>query len=185
METTTSRLPEDNCHRRCRSYGSSYCTCQRIRTAMALATHRLRERAESGGAAAIAPTRGIGLYPGAALENFDAQVMLDPAAPYRNLALLRPAFASSNYDYNLTAQLITDGIVDTRDPALVDDPDRWPDPDEVRTRIVLRPRPGERPPSLLVHIPRSSSMWAGRRSAGDRSRWQSLSSYLNTSHRQA
>ena len=64
----------------------------------------------------VLPTRGLGLYPGAGLENFDAQIVLDPAAPYRNLALLRPAFASSNYDYNLTAQLVTDGIVDTQTP---------------------------------------------------------------------
>ena len=30
---------------------------------------------------------------------------------YRNIALRRAAFASSGYDYNLTAQLATDGIV--------------------------------------------------------------------------
>ena len=71
---------------------------------------------ESGGSAAVLATRGVGLYPGAALENFDTQAILDPAAPYRNLALLRPAFASSSYDYNLTAQLVTDGIVDTQLP---------------------------------------------------------------------
>ena len=71
---------------------------------------------ESGREIADLPTRGIGLYPGAALENFDAQMVLDPDAPYRNLALLRPAFASSNYDYNLTAQLVTDGLVDTQMP---------------------------------------------------------------------
>ena len=61
-------------------------------------------------------TRGIGLYPGAPAENFQPEVVLDPAAPYRNLALLRPAFASSSYDYNLTAQLVTDGLIDTRLP---------------------------------------------------------------------
>ncbi len=38
---------------------------------------------------------------------------------YRNLALHRPAFHSSSYDYNLTAQLITDGIKDTRLPTWV------------------------------------------------------------------
>ena len=61
-------------------------------------------------------TRGIGLYPGAPAENFQPELLLDPAAPYRNLALLRPAFASSSYDYNLTAQLLTDGLIDTRLP---------------------------------------------------------------------
>lgn len=66
--------------------------------------------------AIVRTTRGIGIYPGAGLENFDAQAILDPGAPYRNLALLRPAFASSSYDYNLTAQLVTDGIVDAHVP---------------------------------------------------------------------
>ena len=34
------------------------------------------------------------------------------ANTYRNLALHRPAYQSSAYDYNLTAQLITDGVKD-------------------------------------------------------------------------
>ena len=38
---------------------------------------------------------------------------------YRNLALLRPAYHSSSYDYNLTAQLITDGIRETHLPEWV------------------------------------------------------------------
>ena len=38
---------------------------------------------------------------------------------YRNLALHRPAYQSSSYDYNLTAQLITDGIKDTKLPRWV------------------------------------------------------------------
>jgi hypothetical protein len=41
------------------------------------------------------------------------------ASTYRNLALLRPAYHSSSYDYNLTAQLITDGIKDTQLPTWV------------------------------------------------------------------
>jgi len=61
-------------------------------------------------------TRGIGMYPGAPSENFQPQLMLDSAAPYRNLALLRPAYSSSSYDYNLTAQLVTDGLIDTQLP---------------------------------------------------------------------
>ena len=65
---------------------------------------------------AAAYTRGPGLYPGAPSENFQPELLLDPAVPYRNLALLRPAFASSAYDYNLTAQLVTDGLVDTHLP---------------------------------------------------------------------
>lgn len=68
--------------------------------------------------AAIAYTRGIGRYPGNPAENFDPTVVL--AAPaYRNLALMRPAYHSSSYDYNLTAQLVTDGIKDTQLPRWV------------------------------------------------------------------
>jgi hypothetical protein len=74
--------------------------------------------------AAVSPamqdfTRGLGQYPGAPAENFQPSLLLDPAAPYRNLALLRPAFASSNYDYNLTAQLVTDGLIDTDFPSWI------------------------------------------------------------------
>lgn len=60
-------------------------------------------------------TRGIGLYPGAPEENFSPSLVPDNST-YRNLALLRPAYHSSSYDYNLTAQLVTDGIKDTRLP---------------------------------------------------------------------
>ena len=63
-------------------------------------------------------TRGIGRYPGAASENFSPTLALDDTT-YRNLALLRPAYHSSSYDYNLTAQLVTDGIRDTRMPTWV------------------------------------------------------------------
>jgi hypothetical protein len=38
---------------------------------------------------------------------------------YRNLALHRPAYVSSSHDYNLTAQLVTDGIIDTKSPRWV------------------------------------------------------------------
>ncbi len=90
----------------------------------AFASSTSPEEDSGSGAGALAPenpaaaafTRGIGMYPGAPSENFQPELMLDPAAPYRNLALLRPAFASSSYDYNLTAQLITDGLTDTHLP---------------------------------------------------------------------
>ena len=55
-------------------------------------------------------TRGAGVYPGDPAECFAPSTA--PGGPeYRNLALLRAAFNSSSYDYNLTAQLVTDGIV--------------------------------------------------------------------------
>ncbi|MBW4026593.1 MAG: beta-glycosidase [Acidobacteria bacterium] len=63
-------------------------------------------------------TRGIGIYPGAPGENFSPELVLDTTT-YRNLALLRPAYHSSSYDYNLTAQLVTDGIKDTHLPQWV------------------------------------------------------------------
>jgi hypothetical protein len=55
-------------------------------------------------------TRGIGVYPGEPGADFGPLLVPDSTATYRNLALLRPAFHSSSYDYNLTAQLVTDGI---------------------------------------------------------------------------
>jgi hypothetical protein len=60
-------------------------------------------------------TLGIGVYPGDPQENFAPAMRLD-ASTYRNLALHRPAYQSSSYDYNLTAQLITDGIKETTLP---------------------------------------------------------------------
>jgi hypothetical protein len=54
-------------------------------------------------------TRGIGIYPGNPSEDF-APLIIPDAETYRNLALHRPVFHSSSYDYNLTAQLVADGI---------------------------------------------------------------------------
>jgi len=54
-------------------------------------------------------TRGIGVYPGDPKEYTGPSLVTD-ANTYRNLALHRPAYQSSAYDYNLTAQLVTDGI---------------------------------------------------------------------------
>src|SRR5262249_2667769 len=39
---------------------------------------------------------------------------------YRNLALHRPAYQSSAYDYNLTAQLVTDGIKEESTPQWIE-----------------------------------------------------------------
>jgi hypothetical protein len=63
-------------------------------------------------------TRGVGLYPGDPREDFGP--VLEPGPDtYRNLALHRPAYHSSSDDYNLTAQLVTDGIVDAALPRWV------------------------------------------------------------------
>jgi beta-galactosidase/beta-glucuronidase len=63
-------------------------------------------------------TRGVGRYPGAPAENFSPHLVVD-STTYRNLALLRPAYHSSSYDYNLTAQLVTDGLKHTEMPRWV------------------------------------------------------------------
>ncbi len=66
-----------------------------------------------------AATRGVGIYPGAPEEDFSPRLLPDANGAYRNLALLRPAYHSSSYDYNLTAQLVTDGIVHTDMPTWI------------------------------------------------------------------
>jgi hypothetical protein len=62
--------------------------------------------------AAAEYTRGVGVYPGDPKEDF-APALVPDTTTYRNLALRRPAYHSSSYDFNLTAQLLTDGIVET------------------------------------------------------------------------
>jgi hypothetical protein len=83
-------------------------------------------------------TRGIGIYPGAPSEDFSPTLLADTSSTYRNLALLRPAYHSSSYDYNLTAQLVTDGIKDTGLPewVVVSEPAHGPLPKELREVIL-------------------------------------------------
>ena len=64
-------------------------------------------------------TRGIGVYPGDPKEYTGPALSAD-AHTYRNLALHRPAYQSSAYDYNLAAQLITDGIKETSMPRWIE-----------------------------------------------------------------
>ena len=52
--------------------------------------------------------RGIGIYPGNPTEDFSPELTTD--REYRNIALNRAAYSSSNYDYCLTGQMLTDGI---------------------------------------------------------------------------
>jgi len=63
-------------------------------------------------------TRGIGIYPGEPAEDF-SPVLRGDNDQYRNLAKLRPAYHSSSYDYNLTAQLVTDGIITDEHPVYI------------------------------------------------------------------
>lgn len=61
-------------------------------------------------------TRGIGIYPGSPAEDPSPELLPDNDT-YRNIAHLRTAYHSSSYDYNLTAQLVTDGIISDKEPA--------------------------------------------------------------------
>src|SRR5271157_5348821 len=76
---------------------------------------RTSPRLGAESAAAGEYTRGVGVYPGDPREDF-GPVLVTDASTYRNLALRRPAYQSSCYDYNLTAQLVTDGIKDSHFP---------------------------------------------------------------------
>ena len=60
-------------------------------------------------------TRGIGVYPGNPEEDFGPVLVKAPSV-YRNVALLRHSWHSSAVDYNLTAQLISDGIIENGMP---------------------------------------------------------------------
>ena len=62
-------------------------------------------------------TRGIGQYPGAISEYFAPTVSWTDGGKLTNVALHRAAWASSAYDYNHTAHLVTDGICDSTEPA--------------------------------------------------------------------
>ncbi len=63
-------------------------------------------------------TRGIGVYPGNPAEDFSPNLVVDNTT-YRNVAKLRAAYHSSSYDYNLTAQLVTDGIIVSKEPEFI------------------------------------------------------------------
>ena len=63
-------------------------------------------------------TRGIGIYPGDKNEDFSPILKVDNDC-YRNIAFHRPAYHSSSYDYNLTAQLVTDGLITKEVPDFV------------------------------------------------------------------
>jgi len=60
-------------------------------------------------------TRGVGVYPGDPAQSFAPTLVIDSHIEH-NLALHRLAYHSSSHDYNLTAQLVTDGIVHTTMP---------------------------------------------------------------------
>ena len=61
-------------------------------------------------------TRGVGVYPGDPAQDFAARLTPDNSQTYRNLALHRATYQSSSYDFNVTSQLVTDGIKETTLP---------------------------------------------------------------------
>jgi len=63
-------------------------------------------------------TNGIGIYPGDPAEDYSPD-LIPEKNNYRNLARLRPAYHSSSWDYNLTAQLVTDGISTDAFPSFI------------------------------------------------------------------
>ena len=63
-------------------------------------------------------TRGVGVYPGNPSEDFSPVLVAD-SENYRNIAKLRSTCNSSSYDFSLTAQLITDGIIINEMPAYI------------------------------------------------------------------
>jgi hypothetical protein len=61
---------------------------------------------------------GIGIYPGNPKENYSPSISYD-SKTYKNIALLRPVYSSSSYDFCLTPQLLTDGIIETQMPGWI------------------------------------------------------------------
>ena len=61
---------------------------------------------------------GVGIYPGNPKENFSPTIKYDNKT-YQNIALLRPVYGSSSYDFCLTPQLLTDGIIETQMPGWI------------------------------------------------------------------
>ena len=61
--------------------------------------------------------RSIGQYPGNPSEYYGPTIVADASGSYRNLAQFRTVYQSSSWDYNLTSQLLTDGIIDEKSPA--------------------------------------------------------------------
>ena len=62
-------------------------------------------------------TRGIGQYPGRPSQFTAPQMVKDDT--YRNIALNRMVYTSSNADFNLTGHLVTDGIITSKAPSFL------------------------------------------------------------------
>lgn len=62
-------------------------------------------------------TRGIGQYPGHPSQFTAPKMVKDDT--YRNIALNRMVYTSSNADFNLTGHLVTDGIISSKAPSFL------------------------------------------------------------------
>ena len=69
------------------------------------------------GATAQVMNRPIGQYPGNPNEYYGPELVQDNGYGNRNLAMFRTVYQSSSWDFNLTSQLLTDGIFDKESPA--------------------------------------------------------------------
>ena len=69
------------------------------------------------GATAQVMNRPIGQYPGNPSEYYGPTLIQDNGYGYRNVALFRTVYQSSSWDFNLTSQLLTDGIYERESPA--------------------------------------------------------------------
>ncbi len=69
------------------------------------------------GATAQVMNRPIGQYPGNPREYYGPSLVQDNGYGYRNVALYRTVYQSSSWDFNLTSQLLTDGIYEREAPA--------------------------------------------------------------------
>ena len=89
-----------------------------VALASGLNSHTFTGALTSAPAGAEVETRGVGVYPGEPSQ-YVGPSLVPAGAETRNLALLRPAYHSSSYDYNLTAQLVTDGIRSSQPPGWI------------------------------------------------------------------
>ena len=66
----------------------------------------------------VSYTKGVGIYPGVPSQDFSPELVTDNDL-YGNVARNRMTCQSSAFDYNLTGQLATDGIIDTYNPSYI------------------------------------------------------------------
>ena len=115
-------------------------------------------------------TRGAGIYPGSP-DEYDGPIAASAGNELRNLALMRAAWASSSIDYNLTAQLVTDGIISGEKPCLVETiTSEGPVPRNMREKLLdnhknTRVNLKGNPPYVIFHFIGGLPAYADRMTA--------------------